>query len=183
MSQPQLSAISCSVADGLPDYITGFCLSKPSLSPDTLSTANLPASPSNPYFLFAKACQRILLGSDAHYVLPPAHLWGFPRPRGANSISRNRPYLHRMLARQRLLHGLLYPSLLEHPSSRRSAREEAVRAAGVGVLIFCRLDRDPHLRLPPTTLHQVCSRLVSLGLRRGGLLSWVPVRFRLVLGG
>jgi len=65
-----------------------------------------------------------------------------------------------MLARQRLLHRLLFPILLEFPSSRRSAWEETVRSAGIDVLCLGRLDRDPRIRLSPATAHQVRSRRV-----------------------
>ena len=52
-SELTLSATLSCVAYSLPDYITGFCLGKPSPSPDTLSkaNANLPSSPSDPHFL------------------------------------------------------------------------------------------------------------------------------------
>ena len=83
-----------------------------------------------------------------------------------------------MLARERLLHRLLHPSLLEHPSSRTSTWKEAIRSAGSGVPLRCSLDCDPHLRLSPTKLHQVRSRHMSWELHRGGRLPRSSFHFR-----
>ena len=87
-----------------------------------------------------------------------------------------------MLARQRLLLRLLYPSLLEFPSSRRSAWEEAVCSAGDGVFLHGRLGRDPHICLSPTPPHQVFSRHVSRVLYRGGSFPRGSIYFCMGLG-
>ena len=87
-----------------------------------------------------------------------------------------------MLARQRLLLRLFYPSLLEFPPSRRSAWEEAVCSAGNSVFLHGRLDRDPHICLSPPTPHQVFSRHVSRVLYRGGSFPRGSVYFRVGLG-
>ena len=50
-SELALSATLSHVADSFPGYITGFCLGKPLLFPDLLSSAHLTPSPSNPHFL------------------------------------------------------------------------------------------------------------------------------------
>ena len=77
-----------------------------------------------------------------------------------------------MLACQRLSHRLRYPILLEHPSSRSSVweRQEAVYEAVDGTVFRCGLDGDPHIRLPPTTLHGVLSRFMPSELDSGNLL-------------
>ena len=161
------------VADSSPDYITGFCLGKPPVSPDVSSTANL-LSLSNPHFLLVGACGRRLLVPDAHHVLTLAYLRDFPHKKTANPVSLHCPHLHRMLTRECLFRGVCYPSLLEPPPSRYSAWEGAVYSASNGVFFRCRLDRDPRLRVPPTTVRQVCPRFMSLDLYRRICLPRVP---------
>ena len=119
---------------------------------------------------------------DSHNVLPPNHLRDFASQTTTDPVPLHRPPLHRMLPCQRLLYRLCNPSLLEHPSPRWSAWEEAVYSASNDLLLRCRLDCDPRLRLPPTTSHGVYSRLVSWGNSRRSLLPWNSFRLRMGFG-